>query len=121
MKNIGAKAAALAAITILAACGGAKPATTAQLAGNASSFDKATVTVSGTAKAPATRETPRGNVVRYELCDGACINVVQFGDVSVTDGSKVTVSGTFHATFGRRTPINDVLVVGQRGKRADRS
>ncbi len=66
------------------------------------------------AKNPRTRQTRRGTATTYQLCDSACINVVQFGSVNVSDGSKQTVSGRFRATFGRQRRMMNVLIVGGR-------
>jgi hypothetical protein len=86
------------------------------LTANPSSYDEQDITVSGTAKNPMTRQTPRGTFTRYQLCDTACINVVAFGESSVAAGSQQTVTGRFHATFGHRRVFSNVLVVGGRNR-----
>lgn len=83
---------------------------------NPSSYDEQDITVSGAARNPETRQTPRGTFTRYQLCDTACINVVTFGESSVAAGSQQTVTGRFHATFGRRRVFSNVLVVGGRNR-----
>jgi hypothetical protein len=97
------------------ACGHASQSVApSALAANPSSYDGQDVTVTGTAKNPTTREMRRGPATTYQLCDNTCVNVVQFGDTSVTDGSQLTVSGRFHTSFGRRMTMSNVLVVGGR-------
>jgi hypothetical protein len=99
----------------LTACGGgAKAVTPSALAASPATYDGASVSVSGTAKDPRTRTTKRGHLVFYQLCDTACVNVVQFGDATVTDGSSVSVTGMFRASFGRVKRIENVVVVGGR-------
>jgi hypothetical protein len=104
----------VAALVLVGCGGGAKSASPSQLSSNAADYDGQSVSVSGTAKDPQTRTTRRGPMVRYQLCDTACINVVQFGDTSVTDGSKITVSGFFRQSFGRIHKFSNVLIVGGR-------
>jgi len=56
-------------------------------------------------------------MLRFQLCDAQCINVVEFGDAAaagVTEGQTVSVTGSFHATFGRVRQMENVLVVGGR-------
>lgn len=84
------------------------------LSADPSTYDRQDVAVSGTVKNPGTRQTRRGTATTYQLCDSACINVVQFGGTAVTDGSTVTVAGRFRATFGRQTAMTNVLIVGGR-------
>ena len=99
----------------LAACGGgAKTVTPSALAASPATYDGESVSVSGTAKDPQTRTTKRGHLVLYQLCDTACVHVVQFGDATVTDGSAVSVTGMFRASFGRVKHIENVVVVGGR-------
>lgn len=105
---------AVALLSVVAcARGGASVAPSALIA-NPSNYDGQTITVSGTAKNPATHAMRRGTATTYQLCDSACINVVQFGDTNVSDGSQVTVSGRFRESFGRRQVMTNVLVVGGR-------
>jgi outer membrane lipoprotein-sorting protein len=82
------------------------------LAANPSTYDGESVTVSGTVKNPTTRQTRRGTATAYQLCDSACINVIEFGNANVSDGSQVTVSGRFRASFGREQTMTNVLLVG---------
>jgi hypothetical protein len=98
-----------------AACGhSGQSATPSALAANPSNYDGQDVTVSGTAKNPTARQMRRGTATVYQLCDNACINVLQFGDTNVEDGGQVTVSGRFRTTFGRREKMSNVLIVGGR-------
>jgi len=116
---------ATALLATVAACGGnsgsagnsgsstdAKQVAPSALVGSASTYDGKSVSVSGTVRHPHQRQTARGEVVRYQLCDSGCIHVVQFGNATVTDGSTASVAGTFHADFGKRRHTKDVLVVG---------
>lgn len=106
-------AAILSVLLSTAACGhSGQSATPSALAGNPSNYDGQDVTVSGTAKNPTARQMRRGTATVYQLCDNACVNVIQFGDTNVEDGGQVTVSGRFRATFGRRDKMSNVLVVG---------
>ncbi len=103
------------ALITAAACGhGAQSVAPSALAANPSNYDQEDVSVSGTAKNITTRQTRRGTATIYELCDSACIHVVQFGDANVSDGSQVAVSGRFRASFGRRNLMTNVLIVGGR-------
>lgn len=109
------RTAALVALASSIACGhSAQTVAPSGLAADPSTYDGQDVTVSGTAKSLGTRQTRRGTATTYQLCDSACINVVQFGGTAVTDGSTVTVAGRFRATFGRQTAMTNVLIVGGR-------
>jgi hypothetical protein len=110
-------AAAAAALLSVTACGSAKTVTPSALAAGSSTYDGESVNVSGTVKNPHQRATRRGHLLAYQLCDTACVNVVQFGDATVDDGSTASVTGTFHASFGRIRQIQNVIVVGGRGAR----
>lgn len=110
-----APATLLVAVASFGACGHtAQTVAPSAMAANPSSYDQQDVTVSGMAKNPRTRQTRRGAATTYQLCDSACINVVQFGSANVSDGSKQTVSGRFRATFGRQRRMTNVLIVGGR-------
>ena len=105
----------VAALVLTGCGGGAKSASPSQLSSNAADYDGQSVSVSGTAKNPQTRTTSRGHMVRYQLCDTACINVWQFGDdANVTDGQQLTVSGFFRQSAGRMHKMANVLIVGGR-------
>jgi hypothetical protein len=106
---------ALAAVALTTACGhNSQSVAPSAVAGNPSSYDEQDITVSGTAKNPVTRHMRRGAATTYQICDTACVNVIQFGEASIADGSQQTVTGRFHTTFGRRRHLTDVLVVGGR-------
>jgi cytochrome c-type biogenesis protein CcmE len=110
-----ARIAVLVALALTIACGhSAQSVTPSALSADPSTYDGQDVTVSGTVKNPGTRQMRRGTATTYQLCDSACINVVQFVGASVADGSKLTVTGRFRATFGRETAITNVLIVGGR-------
>jgi hypothetical protein len=103
----------LAALPI--GCGhSAESATPSAITANPANYDESDVTVTGTAKNPTTHHFRRGTATFYELCDTACINVVQFGNANVSQGSTVTATGRFHTSFGRRRIMSNVLVVGGR-------
>jgi hypothetical protein len=111
-----ARAALSIALASSAACGhSAQTVAPSALSADPSTYDGQDVTVSGTAKSLGTRQTRRGTATTYQLCDTACINVIQFGASDAAEGGNVTVTGRFRATFGRQTTIKDVLVVGGRG------
>jgi hypothetical protein len=81
-------------------------------------FDGQDVSVTGTVKDPTAHQFRRVSVTTFQLCDSACVNVVQFGTANVSDGDQQTVSGTFHHAFGRRRfHMQDVVVVGGRMRR----
>lgn len=110
-----APATLLVALGSFVACGhNAQTVAPSALSANPSSYDQQDITVSGTVKNPGTRQTRRGTATTYQLCDTACINVVQFGSANVSDGSNQTVSGRFRATFGRKRTMTNVLIVGGR-------
>ncbi|HUA10351.1 MAG TPA: hypothetical protein VMA98_13875 [Candidatus Acidoferrales bacterium] len=83
----------------------------------AATYDTQTITVSGTVKDVKTRSGRRGTITQYQLCDTACLNVVQFGDDStappVAEGQTQTVTGRFRASV-ERGPMKaqNVLMVG---------
>jgi hypothetical protein len=105
-------------LPVVAGCGhSSQSVAPSALAANPSTYDDQDVTVSGTAKNPTTREMRRGAATVYQLCDNACITVLQFGGSNVADGSQVTVNGHFRASFGRTRMMNNVLVVGGRMNR----
>lgn len=110
-----ARLALLGTVASVIACGHtAQSVAPSALAADASTYDGEDVSVSGTVKNPGTRQTRRGTATTYQLCDSACINVIQFGSATVSDGSQVTVSGRFRASFGRQRTITNVLIVGGR-------
>jgi hypothetical protein len=105
--------AALAALALTDGCGhGGQSVAPSALAANPSNYNGQDVTVSGTAKNPTARQMRRGSATVYQLCDSACITVVQFGNPNVSDGSQVTVTGRFRDSFGRRQIMANVLIVG---------
>lgn len=107
--------AVVAAITFAAACGHSSQAVApSAIAANPSNYDGQSITVSGKVRNARTRQMRFGTAAMYQLCDTACINVVQFGSESVTDGSQSTVTGNFRASFGRQRIMTNVLVVGGR-------
>ncbi|HZV77094.1 MAG TPA: hypothetical protein VFF63_04980 [Candidatus Babeliales bacterium] len=102
-------------IAAMVACGhSGQSATTSELTASPDTYDDQDVTVSGTVKNPTTRQTRRGTATIYQLCDNACINVIQFGGGSVSDGTASTVTGHFRASFGRQRKMTNVLIVGGR-------
>jgi hypothetical protein len=104
----------LSTLALTGCGGGAKSATPTQLSSSPADYDGQSVSVSGTAKDPHVRTTKRGQMVRYQLCDSACINVVQFGDTTVAAGAQVTETGFFRQSFGRVHKFSNVLIVGGR-------
>ena len=107
--------AAALVVLLAAACSGAKPATPSQLVAGPADFDGQSVSVSGTVKNPRERTTRRGQMQFFQLCDSACVNVVEFGQAAaVTEGANASVTGTFHQDFGRRRHMSNVVVVGGR-------
>jgi hypothetical protein len=106
--------AALLAFAATACSQSAQTATPSAIAQSPSTYDGQSLSVSGTAKDPKTRKTRRGQLLTFQLCDSACINVVEFGDATVADGATVSLTGMFHETFGRVRRMNNVLMVGGR-------
>lgn len=105
-------------LAALASCGHATTVAPSALTASAAAYDKQDVSVTGTVKNPTAHQFARGSVTTYQLCDTACVNVVQFGAANVSDGDQQTVTGTFHSAFGRRRfHMQDVIVVGARMRR----
>ena len=101
----------LVAAALTAACGHASQSVApSTLAANPSTYDGQDLTVSGQAKHP--HRMRRRAAMVYQLCDTACINVIDFDSANVSDGGQVTVSGHFRSSFGPRA-VN-VLIIGQR-------
>ena len=77
-----------------------------------SAYDGKTVTVSGTVGKYQTQKTATGTVAAFQLCDSACVLVIDQTAAARTDGSKATVTGTFETTFKgpMRTFHNVVLI-----------
>jgi hypothetical protein len=106
-------AALAATVTLAGGCGhSGQSVAPSALAANPSNYDRQELTVSGTAKNPTARQMRRGTATLYQLCDNACINVIEFGNPNVEDGSQVTVTGRFLSSFGRAHVMTNVLVVG---------
>jgi hypothetical protein len=101
-------------IAIVACSRGGQSVAPSALTANPSNYDGTSVTVLGTVRNPTTHLMRRGPATTYQLCDSACINVIQFGQTSVGEGSRATVTGRFRASFGRRQTMTNVLVVGGR-------
>jgi len=105
----------MAAAALTVACGHASQSVApSALAANPSKYDGQDLTVSGTAKNPTASRMRRRSATVYQLCDGACINVIEFDNPNVSDGSQVTVSGHFRTSFGRKHAMSNVLIVGGR-------
>ena len=116
-RSIVVAAAVLLALSATACGKSAQSAAPSAIAASPSTYDGQSVSVSGTAKSPATRKTRRGQVLTFQLCDTQCINVVEFGDAAaagVTEGQTVSVTGSFHASFGRVRHMENVVLVGGR-------
>jgi hypothetical protein len=105
----------MAAVALTVACSHTSESVApSELVANPSDYDGQTITVSGMAKNPTARQTRRGTATVYQLCDNACINVIEFDSSTVSDGSKLTVTGRFRALFGRQHKMSNVLIVGGR-------
>ncbi|MGP8101251.1 MAG: hypothetical protein ACLQHL_10930 [Candidatus Cybelea sp.] len=101
----------LAAAALTAACGhSSQSVAPSALVANPASYDGQNLAVSGTAKHP--HRMRRRAATVYQLCDSACINVIEFDNSNVSDESQVTVSGHFRSSFGPRAM--NVLIVGER-------
>jgi hypothetical protein len=109
------RAALTAALVAATGCGhSAQSVAPSALVANPSNYDGQDVSVAGTVKDPMTRQMRRGPASIYQLCDTACINVVQFGGSNVVAGAQQTVTGRFRTAFGRARAMSNVLVVGGR-------
>jgi DNA/RNA endonuclease YhcR with UshA esterase domain len=77
-----------------------------------STYDGKAVTVTGTVSKYQTQKTGMGTVAAFQLCDSACVLVIDQTAATRADGAKVTVSGTFETTFKgpMRTFHNVVLI-----------
>lgn len=94
-------------------------ATPSELSSNPSTYDREMVTVSGKTENERTRNTKRGDVARYQICDdkNACVHVVQWGQTgSIADGATVSITGRFHAKMGKQGRVSNVIVVGHRNR-----
>ena len=105
-----------ALFAVLAGCGGhATAVSPSALIAKAATFDGQDVNVTGMVKNPTAHQFRRGYATTYQICDNACVNVLQFGTANVSDGDQQTVNGTFHQAFGRRRfHMQHVVVVGGR-------
>jgi hypothetical protein len=85
----------------------------------ASTYDRQTITVTGTIKGVQTHQMQRGTMTQYQLCDTQCINVVQFGQqqgAAPAEGATQTVTGRFRASVDRGPmQATNVLMVGGGG------
>jgi cytochrome c-type biogenesis protein CcmE len=116
--TVGAVLTAAVLVVCATACGkSAQSATPSAIVADPTTYDGQSVSVSGTAKAPKTRTTRRGQILTFQLCDTQCVNVVEFGDAAaagVTEGQSVSVTGSFHASFGKMRHMENVVLVGGR-------
>ena len=104
----------LAAAAFTVACGHSSQAVApSTLVASPSSYDGQDLTVTGMARHPNARQMRRRAATVYQLCDSACINVIEFDNPNVSDGSQVTVSGHFRSSFGPH-PMNVLIVGGRR-------
>lgn len=104
----------IAVILASVACGHASNTVAlSAIAADPAKYDGQEITVSGTVENPTSRRMRRGTATVYNLCDNACIRVLEFGDANVSDGGRETVTGHFRNKFGRRRfRMQNVLVVG---------
>jgi cytochrome c-type biogenesis protein CcmE len=81
--------------------------------GATSTYDHQSVTVSGTVKNVTTRQTQRGTMAQYQLCDSQCVNVISPGSTPPTEGSTQTVTGMFHTNLshGKFQATNVITVM----------
>jgi hypothetical protein len=103
----------LGAAALTVACSHASQALApSALAANPTTYDGQDITVTGMARKPNARQMRRRMATIYQLCDSACINVIEFDGANVSAGSQVTVSGHFRSSFGPHAM--NVLIVGGR-------
>ena len=79
----------------------AAPLAPSAVISSAATYDKQTVTVTGTVKGVTSQDSPRGTMTRYQVCDSQCVNVVQFAGTAPAEGSTQTVTGRFRANVTR--------------------
>ena len=73
-------------------------ATTAQILGSPSAYDRQHVEVRGTVERLEQKVSHKGNpYVTFSLCSSQCIHVFGFGSPNLSDGQTITVRGTFAA------------------------
>ncbi|HEV3153966.1 MAG TPA: hypothetical protein VGZ02_09200 [Candidatus Baltobacteraceae bacterium] len=79
---------------------------------NPASYEGKDVTVSGTVSHLQVSKTLFKKVTGFQLCDTACIVVIDQTNASHKDGEQATVSGTFQTEFKgpKRTFKNVVLI-----------
>jgi cytochrome c-type biogenesis protein CcmE len=95
------------------------PASPAALAPSAvvgapSTYDNQTITVAGTVKGVSTQQMRRGTMIKFQLCDAQCVNVMEFGDTAApAEGQTQTITGRFRANIsrGRMQATNVILVM----------
>ena len=105
----GALCSALITAPIVAAAADLSPST---ILSNAQSYDGQSVAVQGTITDFSTRQTRRGTVATYKICDQKCVDVLDPNASTQTNGNSVTINGTFHASIneGRQTYSNVIVI-----------
>jgi hypothetical protein len=100
------------AVAVTATGAIAKTLTPSTIVADPASYDGKAVTVSGTVAHFQTSKTLLGTVAGFQLCDSACIVVIDEKNSTHQNGDKVTVSGTFHVTFkGQRRMFSNAVVI----------
>lgn len=86
--------------------------TPSQVVAKAASLDGTTVTVSGKVAKFQRQSTLMGTVSAYQLCDSACVVVIDQRNGTQSNGQTATVSGTFHTQYKapRRSFKNVVMI-----------
>ncbi len=76
------------------------------------SYDGQSVAVQGTITDFATRQTRRGTIATYQICDHKCVDVFDPNARTQSNDGNVTVNGTFHASLneGRQTFSNVIVI-----------
>jgi cytochrome c-type biogenesis protein CcmE len=79
-------------------------------------YDGQSITVTGTVKNIQTRQMKRGGTLTtYDLCDTACISVVDFTTPTLKEGDTHVVTGKFQTSVPRFHETNVVTVGGMAG------
>jgi len=86
--------------------------TPSQVVAKAASLDGTSVTVSGKVAQFQRSKTLMGTVSAFQLCDSACVVVIDQKNETQVNGQTTTVTGTFHTQYKapRRSFKNVVMI-----------
>jgi len=80
---------------------------------NPDDYDNRSIRVVGTVSDYKSRTAPRGKIAMFQICDSACLNVIDRSGAA--QEGQVTVTGTFHRNMStRRGTRSNIIVVGSK-------